>query len=162
MNWFGKKRGAGEPDDQQAQSEQAVREMLDPHHPRASIIDGDRVLLQPAQVLDNITLAMERLDNDIDTPISIEEDVVPLDELLAMVQSLRMDLSSRLTWSTPECGSCQRATRWISYGYPCRRSTTCGRCTRCSTAIRSTRPQRRSSTSGLPATPTSRQMISVR
>ncbi|MGW4116641.1 hypothetical protein ACWEFJ_37685 [Actinosynnema sp. NPDC004786] len=41
-------------------------------------------------MLDNIALAMERLDVDIETPISIEEDVVPLDELLVLIQSMAM------------------------------------------------------------------------
>jgi len=86
MKWFGRKPGSGEPDDKQ----QAVREILDPYHHRASISDGDSLILQPGQVLDNIALAMERLDNDIDTPVSIEDDVVPLDELMAMVQNLHM------------------------------------------------------------------------
>lgn len=84
MKWFGEP--GSKPDDDQ----QVIREMLDPYHHRASISDGDRLMLQPGQVLENIALAMERLDNDIDTPISIEEDVVPLDELLAMVRSLRL------------------------------------------------------------------------
>jgi len=41
-------------------------------------------------VLDNIALAMERLDIDIDTQISIEEDVVPLDELAALIKGMQM------------------------------------------------------------------------
>jgi hypothetical protein len=41
-------------------------------------------------VLENIREAMERLDLDINTAISIEEDVVTLDELLAMIEHMRM------------------------------------------------------------------------
>ncbi|MBG0569145.1 hypothetical protein [Actinoplanes aureus] len=84
MKWF--KRPGPEPEDDQ----QAVKELLDRYHHRASISDGDRLLLQPGQVLENIALAMERLDNDINTPISIEQDVVPLGDLLAMVRNLRL------------------------------------------------------------------------
>ena len=78
--------GAPDPDEQELQ----VGEFFDPYHPRASIADGDRIVVNAAQVLDNIALAMERLDIDIETPISIEEDVVPLDELLALIQSMAM------------------------------------------------------------------------
>jgi len=71
----------------------AVEELLDPYHPRASMIDGDRIAMNPGKVLENIQLAMERLDLDISTPISIEEDVVPLDELLNLVEVLGMGVS---------------------------------------------------------------------
>jgi hypothetical protein len=62
--------------------------MLDPHHPRASTDDGDRIVIVPGKVLENIALAMERVDNDISTPVSIEEDVAPLGELVIIVQRL--------------------------------------------------------------------------
>jgi hypothetical protein len=68
----------------------AASELLDQRHPRASISEGQRILIAPGKVLENIAMAMERVDIDIDTPISIEEDVVPLDELAALVQQLRM------------------------------------------------------------------------
>lgn len=70
------------------QAAQAVSELLDQHHHRASVTDGERMTIVPSQVLDNIALAMERLDNDIDTPVSIEEDVVAPDELMSMVAYL--------------------------------------------------------------------------
>jgi hypothetical protein len=90
MNWFGRKHPKpGEPDpDPRAQ--EAARELLDRYHSRASISDGDRMILAPGKVLENIAFAMERVDADINTPISIEEDVAPLDELVSLIQSLRM------------------------------------------------------------------------
>lgn len=87
--WFrrwtqgGTRRPAGTSDEQ-------ARELLDPHHRRASLRDDERTLLNPGQVLDNIHEAMERLDLDINTAISIEEDVVTLDELLGMFEQLRL------------------------------------------------------------------------
>ena len=46
--------------------------------------------IQPGKVLENIALAMERVDNDINTPVSIQEDVAPLDELLTVIQRLAL------------------------------------------------------------------------
>lgn len=74
-------------DDQQRRD---VHELLDRDHSRASISDGGRMMVDPGQVLDNIALAMERLDVDIDTPVSIEEDVVSFDELAGLIQSMRL------------------------------------------------------------------------
>ncbi|MFC7535355.1 hypothetical protein [Actinoplanes sp. GCM10030250] len=90
MKWFGRKRGSDD-GDQEARPEdlQAVQEMIDPYHSRASIVDGDRLVLQPGQVLSNVALAMERLDNDINTPISIS-DFVTEDELMGMIKNLRL------------------------------------------------------------------------
>ncbi|RBM17944.1 hypothetical protein DI005_20665 [Prauserella sp. PE36] len=68
----------------------AAIEFINRDHPRASINDGEKILLNPAQVLDNISHAMERLDLDINTPISIEEDVAALTELHTMVLNLMM------------------------------------------------------------------------
>ncbi|MFD5830664.1 hypothetical protein [Lentzea sp. NPDC060358] len=62
-----------------------TQELLDPHHHRASAHLGDRLLVDPDQVLENVAMAMERLDLDISTPVSIEEDVATLEELVAMV-----------------------------------------------------------------------------
>lgn len=69
---------------------QTASELLDPYHPRASTTDGDRIMLDPGQLLENIANAMARLDLDINTPISIEEDVASLNELMVMVQNLQM------------------------------------------------------------------------
>lgn len=77
---------ASEPGDQH----QEPYEFLDRYHPRASMPAGDRLLLDPAKVLDNIATAMERLDLDISTEISIEEDVVSFDELASLIQHLMM------------------------------------------------------------------------
>jgi len=62
-----------------------AQELLDPHHHRASVHLGDRLVVDPDQVLENVAMAMERLDLDISTPVSIEEDVVSLEEMVAMV-----------------------------------------------------------------------------
>ncbi|WP_439659597.1 hypothetical protein ACSHWB_45740 [Lentzea sp. HUAS TT2] len=62
-----------------------AQELLDPHHHRASIHLGDRLVVDPDQVLANVAMAMERLDLDINTPVSIEDDVATLDELVALV-----------------------------------------------------------------------------
>jgi hypothetical protein len=88
VKWFGRRhREPGEPD---PEAEQAVSELLDRYHPRASISDGGRMLIEPGKVLANIAFAMERVDTDIDTPISIEEDVAPADELMSLIQDLRL------------------------------------------------------------------------
>jgi len=44
------------------------------------------MLIEPGKVLANIALAMERVDTDINTPISIEDDVAPVDELMSLAQ----------------------------------------------------------------------------
>jgi len=89
MSWFRRKRGKPtEPDpDQQAQQ---ASEFLDQYHRRASLRDGDRMIIQPGKVLDNITEAMERVDLDINTEVSIEEDVVAVDELMNLIGNLRL------------------------------------------------------------------------
>ncbi|MEU7474545.1 hypothetical protein AB0A63_01090 [Lentzea sp. NPDC042327] len=68
-----------------AHLDREAQELLDPHHHRASAHLGDRFVVDPAQVLANVAMAMERLDLDIATPVSIEDDVATLDELVAMV-----------------------------------------------------------------------------
>jgi hypothetical protein len=89
MAWFGRSSGPEEPDpDEQAQ--QAVSELLDQRHPRASMSDGDRMVMVPGKALENIAFAMERVDTDITTPVSIEADVISLEELVSLVQNLRM------------------------------------------------------------------------
>lgn len=87
MKWFGRTPGQpGKPDP----DEQAVSELLDRDHPRASLHDDGRFVIEPSKVLDNITMAMQRLDIDINTPISIEEDVASTDEIMSMIQTLRL------------------------------------------------------------------------
>ncbi|HEX7309211.1 hypothetical protein [Lentzea sp.] len=68
-----------------AHLDREAQELLDPHHHRASAHLGDRLVVDPGQVLENVAMAMERLDLDIETPVSIEEDVATLEELVAMV-----------------------------------------------------------------------------
>lgn len=90
MKWFGgRRREPGEPDPG-SQAEEAVSELLDRYHPRASISDGDQMLIEPGKVLANIAFAMERVDTDINTPVSIEEDVAPAGELASLIQDLRL------------------------------------------------------------------------
>ena len=61
MKWFGRQqKPGGEGEEPQQDGLQEVREMLDPYHHRASIEDGGQLILQPGQVLENITVAMER------------------------------------------------------------------------------------------------------
>lgn len=69
---------------------ESVAELLDPDHPRASLSDGDRMLIEPGRVLHNIVQAMEQVNRDIDTPISIEEDVASLKELVSMIEHMMM------------------------------------------------------------------------
>jgi hypothetical protein len=90
MSWFGRRRRKPREPDPGQQAQQAVSELLDRYHSRASISDGDRMLIAPGKVLASIAFAMERVDTDIATPVSIEEDVAPFDELVSLVQDLRM------------------------------------------------------------------------
>jgi hypothetical protein len=81
MGLFRKKKTG--PADEEAT--QQAQELLDRDHHRASVIDGDRFLLDPGQVLDNITEAMERIDIDVDTAVAIE-DFASAEELWSIVQ----------------------------------------------------------------------------
>ncbi|GAA1302149.1 hypothetical protein GCM10009634_61190 [Saccharothrix xinjiangensis] len=67
-----------------------VREFLDPWHPRASVETGrpGQVFVDPERVLDNITLALHRLDVDIDSPPAFEPDTVTVNELSVMLDDL--------------------------------------------------------------------------
>jgi hypothetical protein len=89
MSWFGRRhRNPGDPEP--GREAQAVDDLMDQYHPRASISDGDQMLILPGKVLENIAFAMERVDIDINTVVSIEEDVAPVDELVSMVQNLQL------------------------------------------------------------------------
>lgn len=83
MNW--RDRGTGEAD-----MRDALGQLHDPYHSRASVSEGDTIVIVPAKVFGNIELAMERLDNDIDTPVGIEDDVASSQELLVLIQALGM------------------------------------------------------------------------
>lgn len=87
MSWFSRRSSEpGEPDpDEQAQQ---VSELLKRYHPRASMSDGDLMIIELSKVLENIAFTMERVDADINTPISIAEDVVTVDELMSLIQDL--------------------------------------------------------------------------
>ncbi|HET9117091.1 MAG TPA: hypothetical protein VFN75_03275 [Pseudonocardiaceae bacterium] len=89
MSWFSWRRGKPREPDPDEQAQQAS-EFVDQYHRRASLRDGDRMIIQPGKVLDNITEAMERVDLDINTEVSIEEDVVAVDELMSLIQNLRL------------------------------------------------------------------------
>lgn len=90
MSWFGRKsNGLGEPSPDERQW-QAVSEFVDQYHPRASINDGDRMLINAGKVLENIANAMERVEIEINTPVSLEEDVVTVTELMSLIQNLQM------------------------------------------------------------------------
>ncbi|MEU8048112.1 hypothetical protein AB0B71_28695 [Micromonospora echinofusca] len=66
--------------------DRVVSEFLDRHHHRASIVDDDdRMIIQPGQVLENFVLTMERLDNDIDTPVGVA-DAASFEEVVGMIQ----------------------------------------------------------------------------
>jgi len=90
MSWFNKKPGKPRKPDPDDQAGQQASEFLDHYHRRASLRDGDRMIIQPGKVLDNITEAMERVDLDINTEVSIEDDVVTADELMSLIQDLRL------------------------------------------------------------------------
>ncbi|MEV6527783.1 hypothetical protein AB0M43_38265 [Longispora sp. NPDC051575] len=90
MGWFWKRRKPDPAAEDPAAEDQAVAELLDPYHGRASISGGGQVVVNASQVMENIALAMERLDLDINTPVSIAEDVVPVDVLASMVQQMQM------------------------------------------------------------------------
>jgi hypothetical protein len=85
MRWFGRRR-----DRRHEEAErQAVAELLDGDHHRASVRGGDQVMVNAGKVLENVALAMERVDLDINTEISIEEDVARFEELVTLVDTLR-------------------------------------------------------------------------
>ena len=87
MRWFGRKTGnAGDPD---PGTQQQISEFLDRDHPRANLEDGHRIIVDPGQVLENIAMTMERVDVDIDTPVSID-DMVSTDELMVLTGTLHL------------------------------------------------------------------------
>lgn len=88
MAWFRRfwRSRAAKPDS----GRRETRELLDQYHQRASIRAGDHMVIAPGKVLENIAVAMERVDLDINTEISIEDDVVSTDELMNLVDNLAM------------------------------------------------------------------------
>ena len=68
-----------------------LREFLDPWHPRASM-ETDRIedtVVDPERVLDNIVLALHRLDVDLDSPSVLEPATITTTELAAMLDGGR-------------------------------------------------------------------------
>ena len=87
MRWFGRKNGnAGDPD---PGAQQQFSEFLDRDHPRSSLEDGDQIIVDAGQVLENIAMTMERVDVDIDTPVSID-DMMSTDELMVLIGTLHL------------------------------------------------------------------------
>ncbi len=80
FRWLGRRAEDSDPNEQEA------RDLLDRYHRRASLTDGNRMFIAPDKVLENITEAVERVDIDINTAISIEEDIASPDELLTLVE----------------------------------------------------------------------------
>ncbi|WP_134046427.1 hypothetical protein [Amycolatopsis arida] len=68
-----------------------MREFLNREHQRASIVDDDKILMDPGQVLTNIENTMQRIDADINVHVSIAEDIATEKELMAMMGDLKMD-----------------------------------------------------------------------
>lgn len=68
---------------------QATTALLDPLHDRASVLEGDQLIVVPGKVLANIELAMERIDNDIDTSVAIGDFASP-EELMLLVGTMSM------------------------------------------------------------------------
>jgi hypothetical protein len=69
---FGVRSGRGKDEqDAAAREEQRLRrevaEVLDPHHERSTVVEGDRVVTDLGKVLDNLRERMERLDLDPET-----------------------------------------------------------------------------------------------
>jgi hypothetical protein len=88
MKWRAIKPGTpGEPHPEDKAGD-AFGELAYGDHPRSSISAGDRIYVAPGQVLDNIARAMARIDLDIDTPVSIEEDAVTAEEMMVLVKTL--------------------------------------------------------------------------
>ncbi|MDM4719137.1 hypothetical protein QTQ03_05820 [Micromonospora sp. WMMA1363] len=102
MGLFSRRQPTPPPPDD---DDRAIGELMDRHHHRASILDGnDRMIIDPGQVLENFALTMERLDNDIDTvlenfaltmerldngidtPVGVS-DAASFEEVLGMVQT---------------------------------------------------------------------------
>jgi hypothetical protein len=88
MAWF---RRSGK-QDATREAERVAREaneMLDPYAERAMVVEGDRVAVDPAQLLQNIHDRMERVNLDPDTAWSAEE-IMSVDETAVMFKQLGM------------------------------------------------------------------------
>jgi hypothetical protein len=79
--------------DPEVYGEAEVEEFLDPWHPRASVdsIDGDHTaqsVVDPERVLDNITLALHRMDIDPFAPSPVGPATVTENELIVMLAGI--------------------------------------------------------------------------
>ncbi|MFC5286565.1 hypothetical protein ACFPM7_05835 [Actinokineospora guangxiensis] len=68
-----------------------LREFLDPWHPRASIESGriEETVVDPQRVLDNVVMALHRLDIDLDSPSVLDPATITTAELAAMLDGDR-------------------------------------------------------------------------
>jgi hypothetical protein len=124
LSWSGRRRRVRGAPGPAGQAQQAVREMLDPYDQRASVSDGDRTLIEPGKVLANIALAMERVDIDISTTVSIEDDVASAGELMSLAQ-IGFGASLTVHVAKPPCRSCRLAIPPTWSAGPCPTSSTC-------------------------------------
>lgn len=85
--WFG--RNSGDTGDPDPGAQQQFSEFLDQDHPRSSLEDGDQIIVNAGQVLENIAMTMERVDVGNDTLVSIDG-MVSTDELMVLVGTLHL------------------------------------------------------------------------
>jgi hypothetical protein len=72
-----------------ARVQRDVDELLDPDRERSMVLDGDRGVVLPGQVLQNLRERMERMDRDPDTTWSPEE-LMPYEEVAVMFAQLSL------------------------------------------------------------------------
>jgi cell filamentation protein len=66
-----------------------IRQFWDPYDERATLIEGDRVLMDPSKVLENTRARMERIDLAPGTPWSLEQ-MMSWEEMAILFAQLRM------------------------------------------------------------------------
>lgn len=87
MAWFDRFRRKRVAEHERVSRE--VGEMLDPYTERTHVVEGDRAMVNPGQILENIRARMGRIDIDPDTEWS-PENVMSLEEGQVLFQQLRM------------------------------------------------------------------------
>jgi hypothetical protein len=85
-----------------------VRQFRDLYDERATIIEGDRVVMDPGKVLENIRARMERIDLDPGTPWPLDQ-VMSWEEMAVLFDQLRM--GPLVVAETAECAR-QILSRW--------------------------------------------------
>ncbi len=120
MSWFNRWRSQ-----RSRNAQQATAELLDAHHDRASILDGDDLIVAPGKVLANVEHAMERIDNDINTSVAIN-DFSSAEELMSIVETMSMGpMLLERTLNTAFRIMLNRYPEEL-VRVPCRQSSTCG------------------------------------